>query len=89
MSVVCQLDAGPPVAPDPFQHAFGLVSITVCAANRSHRRFAKGGLRTAAHGDAQTIDGAVRSFPAREVQTRVYAWNGAHRMLFFIFILLV
>lgn len=79
MSVVRHLNAGPLAATDPFQEAFGLVSITVCAANWSHRRFAKCGLWTTALGNAQTIDRAVRSFPTCEVLTRVYAWNGGHR----------
>lgn len=79
MSVVCHLNAGLLAATVLFQKAFGLVSITVCAANWSHRRFAKCVLWTTAFGNARTIDRAVRSFPTREVLTRVYAWNGGHR----------
>lgn len=75
MSIVCYSDIGPLAAAASLQFAFGLVSVTVCPANRPHRHFAQVRLRATALGDAKTVDRAVRSFPAREVQARVYACN--------------
>lgn len=75
MSVVCHSDVRPLDAADPFQMALGLVRVPVRAADRPDRRLARGRLRATAHGDAQAVDGAVRSFPARQVRARVHAWK--------------
>lgn len=75
MSVVCHSDVRPLDATDPFQMTRRLVRLAVRAANGPHRRLARWRLRATAPGDAQAVDGAMRSFPASQVRARVDAWK--------------